>query len=109
MRATHNPTHSSDLPDRRLRAGLAEDKERLRWGKRVVDLLVEAKLPFGLEFVQRNLVPGLEEITRCLRGLGWTSFKKGVSDWQPARRCGRPNNRARHGVPRAGSGCRRCG
>ena len=64
----------------------AEDAERAKWAKKVVELLVEAKLLFGREVAQRGLTPGSPETTRCLRGLRWTSLKKRVSDWEPARR-----------------------
>ena len=83
----------------------AEDKARLRWGKRVVEILVEARLPFGLEVQQRNLTPGANETTRCLRGLRWTTLKKRVSDWEPARRWSH-GARLEGGIGRAGGGGR---
>ena len=64
----------------------AEEKERLLWAKKVVDLLVEAKLPFGVEVSKRNLAPDSAETSRCLRGLRGSSLKKRLCDWAPARR-----------------------
>ena len=64
----------------------AETKEREKWAGRLIDLLLEAQLPFGLEVEQRGLDPKGLEASRCLRGTRWTSIKKRCSDWAPVRR-----------------------
>ena len=64
----------------------AEDQERARWGRKVVALLLESGLPLGQELRARGLGADAPEASRCLRGLRWTTLKKRVSDWEPARR-----------------------
>ena len=63
-----------------------EEAERTKWGRKVVDLLLEADLPFALEMKRRGLTSSSQEASRCLRGLRWTTLKKRVSDWEPVRR-----------------------
>ena len=38
-----------------------EEKQRRKWGKRVVEILLEARLPFGLEVASRGLQAGAPE------------------------------------------------
>ena len=64
----------------------AEDAAREKWARKLVELLTEARLPFGLEILERELDPLGVEASRCLRGARWTSLKKRCSDWAPARR-----------------------
>ena len=64
----------------------AEEKERAKWAGRLLELLKEARLPFGLELEERGLDPTGLEASRCLRGARWTTLKKRCSDWAPARR-----------------------
>ena len=63
-----------------------DDTERAKWGKRALQLVLEADLPLGKELKQRGLGPDSPEATRGLRGLRWPTLKKRVSDWEPARR-----------------------
>ena len=64
----------------------AEEVERTKWAAKVVKILVESNLPFGAEVSRRGLDPGSPEASRCLQGLRWTSLKKRVCEWGPARR-----------------------
>ena len=64
----------------------AEEKERARWGKRLIQLLVEAQLPFGIEVQARGLDHSSREAFRCLRGLRPNTLRKRVQDWEPVRR-----------------------
>ena len=64
----------------------AEAKERDRSGRKVVALLVEARLPFGLDFEARNVDWASVEAMRCLKGLHAASLRKRVSAWEPFHR-----------------------
>ena len=61
----------------------AESKERERWGRKVIALLIEAPLPCGLDLEARNVDWSSVEAMRCLKGLRAASLRKRVSDWEP--------------------------
>ena len=61
----------------------AETRERQRWGRRVVEILVASGLPFGVEVKQKDWAHGSPEASRCLRGLRANTLKKRTSDLEP--------------------------
>ena len=64
----------------------AEQAERLHYGKRVVELLKEADLPFGREVAAKGWPADSDQAFRCLRGLRGASLRRRCSDWAPCRR-----------------------
>ena len=61
----------------------AETAERTRWGREIVGLLVEAKLPFSRH---AGSAPGSILETRCCRGLRFRTLRKFVRVWRQFRR-----------------------
>ena len=61
----------------------AETKEREKWGREVIQIILNADLPFGMELRARGLGAHSPEAARCLRGLRANSLRKRVSDWAP--------------------------
>ena len=56
----------------------AETRERERWGRKVVALLVESRLPFGLDLETRSVEWTSVEAMRCLKRLRAASLRKRV-------------------------------
>lgn len=61
----------------------AEERERNKWAKKVVGILVEADVPFGQEVREKGWDPLSPEASRCLRGLRASTLKKRASDVAP--------------------------
>ena len=61
----------------------AEEKERARWGRRVMEILISAGLPFGQELTARGWELDSPEASRCLRGLRAATLKKRTTDLEP--------------------------
>ena len=56
---------------------------RDRWATKVVNILVSARLPFGVEVQEKGWAYLGPEASRCLRGLRATTLQKRVSDLGP--------------------------
>ena len=61
----------------------AEEADRNRWAKRVVKIIVDAGLPFGVEIVDKGWDSLSPDAGRCLRGLRASTLKKRTSDITP--------------------------
>ena len=61
----------------------AEDRERDKWARRVFRILVEARLPFGVEASEKGWDHLSPEAGRCLRGLRAATLRKRASDVGP--------------------------
>ena len=61
----------------------AEQRARDKASKRVVEILVESGLPFGLEYAQKGWSLSSPEAARCLKGLRPTTLKKRAADIGP--------------------------
>ena len=64
----------------------AEAKERARWSRRVVEIVVQSGLPFGQEVEREGYEWAGPEASRCLQGLRASTLKKRVSDFAPLQR-----------------------
>ena len=61
----------------------AEASERERWAVKVVKILINAQLPFGIEIRDKGWGPLGHEAGRFFRGLRAATLRKRVSDWGP--------------------------
>ena len=61
----------------------AEAAERLKRGKEVLGLILEADLPFAQN---ASATSGLAISLRCCKGLRAATLRKRVRDWRPVRR-----------------------
>ena len=69
-----------EAPDERE---VAEDKERERWAREVLNLIREAQLPF---LQSTGATTGATVEHRCCLGLRARTLAKRVRDWRPFRR-----------------------
>jgi hypothetical protein len=75
--------HRAELEGDEAGAKRAEQRNRERWARKVIGIMVEADLPFGQEFKARDWSVTSPEAGRCLRGLRAATLKKRAGDISP--------------------------
>ena len=61
----------------------ADAKEREKWAKKIFELLVKIKSPFGIEAMDKGWSFSDPEASRCLRGLRAGALRKRFCDFGP--------------------------